>query len=619
MLVYGCGGTSSSHSEPPIVVTSLQDVEIPPAGTVTLRSALAQVKSGGTICFDPVLSGGTIDLTVVGADHSLLKGEVFSYNPVERKWVFEGFQERDYGRSALYARKDVIIDASTLPAGITLQWTGGVASRARVLALYGNLTMKKVTITGGNAGYEAIAGGSQPYTLARGGGLAVWGTATLDGCTLAGNLVSGDENPSRDRGAFGGGIYAERLVLNDCIISGNSATGFGAAGGGVYSVGGVDTTSASSSITRSTVSGNRVIGQHAYGGGVYSDGGGPGNMKTLTVSNSTIARNQVSDHPGLAENAMYQYYYRGGGIYMSNGSLVVYSSTVAENAVSGIPTNFSGKPNMGGGGIAATIGDAHVVENMQVWHNIIVGNSVNGGADDLYTGSLLHFYSYGHNLIGRLDFSQILVPIPEYYSLSRKHWPKGGDLHGIVFSDVVAPPGPASYHPTIVSAGSDAGQPALLWYPPAGAALNAISASTYSVKYVWAQYSVVSGGTDDFLNRIRDKVRTDYATLPGTGFGTLIGDMSGILWYGPAATWPSNPQNAAWIKFWKDLDVELGTALDPVKLGDDFWGTFNSGAWGDNLMISVVKYDYPIKLSGVDQRGVSRPAGFMGDVGAIEY
>ena len=37
--------------------------------------------------------------------------------------------------------------------------------------------MKNVTITGGYSYAEAIAAGSQPYTLARGGGLAVWGTA----------------------------------------------------------------------------------------------------------------------------------------------------------------------------------------------------------------------------------------------------------------------------------------------------------------------------------------------------------------------------------------------------------------------------------------------------------
>jgi hypothetical protein len=608
-VMFVPGGTT-------ITVNSLEDLDSPPAGAVTLRSALARIGSGGTITFDQALNGSTINLAMIGATNSLLKGEVFTFS--QGTWKFLGYQERDYGRSALYARKDVTIDASNLPAGITLKWVGGDTNRARVLALYGNLTMKKVTVTGGHAGNEAISGGTQPFTLARGGGLAVWGTATLEQCTIDGNLASGDETPSRDRGAFGGGIYAERLVLSDCIISGNSATGFGAAGGGVYSVGGIEATSAGSTLTRCTVSGNRVTGQHAYGGGVYSDGGGPGNMKTLIVSNSTVARNMVSDHPGIAENAMFQYYYRGGGIYMSNGSLMIRSSTIAENAVSGNPATFSGKPNMGGGGIAATIGDAHVVENMQVWHNIIAGNSVNGGKDDLFTGSLLHFYSYGYNLIGRLDFSQILVPIPEYYSLSRKHWPKIGDRHGVPLSDAVSL-ATVTYHPVIVSAGTDAGQPALLWYPPSGSALNSIPAASYTVDSVLAQYTVVPGGADDFLNLVRDRVRTDYAALPGTSFGTLVGDMTGILWYGPATTWPSNPLNVPWIAFWKNIDAELGTGLDPVRLGDDFWGTFTSGPWGENIIMTVGSTrSSPITLLANDQRGILRAQGVKGAIGALE-
>lgn len=612
--IGGC--TNDSSSGETIVVTSREDQELPATGKVTLRSALKELKSGGTITFDLALNGATINLTTVGATNALLKGEV--YDLVQGKWIFQGYQERDYGKSALYARKDVTIDASALPEGITLKWTGGDANRARILALYGNLTMKKVTITGGHANSEAISGGSQPYTLARGGGLAVWGTATLDQCTLGENHASGDETPSRDRGAFGGGIYANRLNLSDCIINGNSVTGFGAAGGGVYSVGGAEAASGGSTLTRCTVSGNRVTGQHAYGGGVYSDGGGPGNMKTLIMNNCTVARNQVSDHPGIAESAMFQYYYRGGGIYMSNGSLMISSSTVAENAVSGNPATFNAKPNMGGGGIAATIGDAHVVENMQVWHNIIAGNSVNGAADDLFTGSLLHFFSYGYNLIGRLDFSQMLVPIPEYYSLCRKHWPKIGDRHNILVNDVIAL-ATAGYHPFLVSAGTDAGQPSLLWYPPAGNALNSIPADSYTVDYVLAQYSIAPGGTDDFLNRIRDKVYADYAALPGTSFGTLIADTTGILWYGPPATWPSNPQNGPWITFWKELDTELGTALDPVKLNDDFWESFISGPWGGNVVMNVLaERSTPVSLLAIDQRGKHRPQGVKGAVGAVE-
>jgi len=61
-----------------------------------------------------------------------------------------GYFNRDYGKSALYARKNVVIDASDLPSGITLSWIGGAGNPARVLAIYGNLTMTNVSITGGH-------------------------------------------------------------------------------------------------------------------------------------------------------------------------------------------------------------------------------------------------------------------------------------------------------------------------------------------------------------------------------------------------------------------------------------------------------------------------------------
>ena len=112
---------------------------------------------------------------------------------------------------------------------------------------------------------------------------------------------------------------------------------------------------------------------------------------------------------------------------------------------------------MGGGGICATIGNAHVVEYMSVWHSIIAGNSVNGSGNDLYTGSLLHFYSYGYNLVGRIDFSQILVPVPAWGDLSRKHWPKTGDHEGVAASDVFL-----TRRHSLTSRQADAGQRAVL-------------------------------------------------------------------------------------------------------------------------------------------------------------
>ena len=92
------------------------------------------------------------------------------------------------GRFALFANKNVVIDASGIADGITLRWSG--AESARVLAVSGNLSLTNVSITGGNSVFDVAADiGQHPddlqtSTLARGAGLAVWGIATLADCTI---------------------------------------------------------------------------------------------------------------------------------------------------------------------------------------------------------------------------------------------------------------------------------------------------------------------------------------------------------------------------------------------------------------------------------------------------
>lgn len=617
----GCG-TSGSTAPPPNVVNSLVDADPPPDGTMTLRAAIRKIESGGTITFDRSLNGGTILLGIVGSDNSVLQGEIYS------GMTFQGYGERNYGRSALYAAKDLTIDASALPDGITLTWTGGDSNRARVMAVYGNLTMRNVTITSGYSNAEAIAGGTQPYTLARGGGLAIWGTATLENCTVSGNRCAGDNVSSRDRGTYGGGIFANGLTMSNCVVSGNAVLGYGAAGGGIYSVGGADGPGIDSSLSGCTVSGNRATAQHAYGGGIFTLGGGPTFLMSLTLTNCTIARNVVEDHPGLAESPT-GYYYRGGGVYMGGGYLSVTSCTVAENRVTGVPAIFSRKPNMGGGGIAATVGNAHVVEDISIRHSIMVGNTLNGTAEDLFTGSVLHLYSHGYNQVGRIDFSQILVPIPPWWSLSRKHWPNVGDMDNVAASDLLDLPNVAR-HGSIRSVGTDTGDLAVLWYPPTGTALDRIPAGGYMVdNVVLAQYQTAFGSKDDFLLQVLDKLSTgEYGGILGNDFGTGYRatfeaengtSLDNVAWYGTAAGWPSDPLNVSWINFWRGLDNAIAGRLGAAGLGDGFWGSFANGPLGDNVTMHVNTTQYgPVQLIGSDQLGNPRPYGPMGDIGAIE-
>ena len=609
----GCasGGGGGGSDSDPYEVTTLVDADTPPSGTNTLRAALAQVPDGGTVTFDQSLNGKTLTLSLVGAAHSMLPGEF--YNP---DMTFGGYRDRDYGRSALYAKKNVTLDASNLPDGITLAWGGGGASHARVLAVYGNLTMRNIAIVSGYASAEALSSTSQPWTLARGGGLAVWGTATLDHCTLGGNTASGDLESGRDRGTYGGGIYANAVVMRDCVVSGNLATGYGAAGGGIYSVGGGDgATGIDASLTRCAVTGNRVTAQHAYGGGLFTLGGGPSHSVTMTLTNCTVARNRVEEKIILSG----QHYSRGGGVYMGGGSLSLQSCTVAENQVTGSLELFNGKPNLGGGGVAATIGNAHVVESMKVRHSILVGNTLNGAAEDLYTGSLLHFYSEGYNRIGKLDFSQILVPVPPpdpgWLDLSRKHYPKVGDLDGLSLSAVLDA-GAVRRHATLLSVGTDPGEKAVLWYPPLGQALAQVPPMAYTVKSVVAGYTLNSGTDGDFLDHVVAKLRTD-AWLGGSfwpGFAT----QTAVSWHSASATWPSDPLNKPWIQFWRDLDVQIGSALGTVALGDAFWDSFSNGESFGNVTITKASESQSVARAADDQLGNARPGAANADVGAIE-
>jgi len=667
-LTAACSGGgadgSPSTGNAAIVVNSLLDVATPPSGTVTLRSALASAASGQVIRFERNLDGGTIALSIVGEEHTRLKGEVMGMRdePSGPVSYLVGWFDRDYGRSALVARKKVVIDASDLPLGITLAWAGGVP--ARVLAVEGDLTLVNVDITGGHSVTEKLAvvdPDDQPWTLARGGAVAVWGVARLQDCRLYGNHVEGDFDSSRDRGAFGGAVYADIVEMQHCVVSGNSALGGGAAGGGVYSVGGAGNARTLSTIDQSTVSGNAIRGLFAYGAGIYSDGGGIGKSKTLRVTNTTVARNLAAPSPSLPPFLLAMGYWRGGGLYMSNGYMELQGVTVVENAVLGrARTDSLGRRNLAGG-VAATVGNAHAVERMTIGHSIIAGNTVTetGGAtysNDLFTGSLMHFHSAGYNRFGGIDFSQILVPVGErtWESLSRRHYPKVGDESDVDLASVVDLSGGVTTDPTIPSVGVAAGEAVPLHYRPAGSSLDKVPATAYSVEHVLAEYEVAQGATDDFLAIVLARVERQYG-LAGfaAGFkshfegflqaadtdpaapgpqpyrdpdGNPILTLAATQFFGPAQTWPRELYNHPYIEFWHRLDAALAQAaipgVGPELLGDSAWQSlFSTGALAENPSVrAVVWVERGPRVSrlSLDQLGTARNPQGPADIGAIE-
>lgn len=665
LSISACGGSGGGGSSEPIVVDTLEDNDAAPVDAVTLREALEDAKSGQSIEFAPALDGGTIELSIVGEEHSILKGEVMGIRnePSGPVSYLVGYFDRDYGRSALYARKDVVIDASDLPSGITIAWIGGAQDPARVLAVYGDLALRKVSVTGGVSVAEDISASdpNQPWTLARGGGVAVWGRAQLSDCEIYDNHVEGDFDPSRDRGAYGGGVYADIVELQRCVVSGNSVLGGGAAGGGVFSVGGAGTSTSVSTIEHSSITGNRISGLYTYGGGVFSDGGGIGNGKTLVLRTSTIAQNLVEPAPGLPPFVLATGYWRGGGVYVSNGYLTLDGVTIVENEVHGVARiDDLGKRNLAGG-VAATIGNAHAIEDLMIGHSIIAGNTVHelGGSTyphDVFTGSSFYFRSFGYNRVGVIDFSQMLVPVgqPTWASLSRRHYPQVGDEDGVELDEVVELAGGVTRSSTIRSLGPDEPGFAVLHYAPWDRALDRITPDRYLVSEVFGEYAVASGAVDDFLEIVLSRIETHYgltgfasdftadfeshlqsvdtdSTTPGAQpyldpSGDPILTLADTHWFGPAQTWPRELYNYPYIEFWHRLDAalldEALPGMGPEVMGDELWETlFSSGPLVENrgITMSVARLvRISVELEETDQLGMSRPAGALGDVGAIE-
>ena len=674
----GCGGGGSSSS-PALVVNSLLDDASPPAGTVTLRSAFAQAASGQRITFAPALNGGTINLIFVGEDHTVLVGEVMGFDNANNISYLVGYFPRDYGKSALFANKDVVIDASDLPDGITVSWGGG--DSARVLAVAGDLALTNVSITGGDSVSDVAADvgqhpdDNQTSTLARGAGLAVWGVATLTDCRIYDNHAVGDDaDTSRDGGAYGGGVYADTVVMNNCIVSGNTVDGGGAAGGGIFSVGGRDTGVNRSLISQSSITENRITGLFAYGGGVYSDGGGIGRSTRIHIENSTIARNLVEPPvlPAFLFSLLDIGYWRGGALYMSNGYMQVQSSTIVENQVFGKPrTNELGKANMAGG-IAATIGNAHAVEDMIIGHSIVVGNTVHeitgvgpGGytiesayPHDVFTGSVFEFRSMGYNRIGVIDFSQVTVPIgePGWASLSRKHYPKVDDEDGVLPDDVLGTPTLSTF---IHSAGVEADPFAALAYAPRGSALDRLPGGNYNVAEVLGDLAGTAneGKNPLLLPLILDRIENVYGQ---SGFASAfrnyfqaflsdvdpdtpgsqqyvncnnvpISTLEQAYWCGPAQTWPQFEYNHAYIEFWHHLDSALANEipevnvdqignLEPALIGDDVWTSlFDPGNnYFSGITVRITDRTLGVNPLNSDQSGNTRPANLYADIGAIE-
>jgi hypothetical protein len=266
------------------------------------------------------------------------------------------------------------------------------------------LTVDNTTLTGGDGPTDG------------GAILSTAGPVAILGSTIAGNRAAGDgggvfvdgqalridRSSIRDNTAFdyGGGIgvFGE-LQMTQSVVEGNSVTGAGAYGGGIYVLSGATGARVSGSIVRN----NHADGAGGLGGGIYVDTGSLG-IDTTTVANNTaagdgagvyayfdttITRSTVSGNTAGG---------RGGGVFSYDPDLEVRDSTVvANNAVAG----------------AGVLAEGFGLTMSFVTVN---GNSSTGGAQiDLGGGTLRAFASVLAGAVGGPNCAAV-VPVSEGYN-----------------------------------------------------------------------------------------------------------------------------------------------------------------------------------------------------------
>ncbi len=287
---FVCGRRYRPHVEGledrcvPSTVTNLND-----AGAGSLHDALVTTPAGGTVDFQPGLTG-TITLTSgeldIGQDLTIAwpgAGVII----VSGNHAFEVF--------------NIAASAMVNVSGLTI--ANGSADDGGGIFNAGTLSLSNSTVSSNSAD--------------RGGGICNAGTVTISASTFGDNTANGldIDFPSSGGAVFNGGM----LTLSNSILSGNSASGVD------ISLGGGISNSGTAIISYTTLSGNSSF----FGGGIYNSG-------TLNLGSSTLNGNFTLS--GNTTDA-------GGGILNDVPALTISNSTLNRRLFGEGPDDGSGAPS----------------------------------------------------------------------------------------------------------------------------------------------------------------------------------------------------------------------------------------------------------------------------------
>ena len=546
-------------------VNSTADILNPPAGVVTLRSAIQAANSRS--------GGNTINLTVAGAYKITIPGANVGTNASGAFAILPGggnltIVNTSGGRVVIDGNKldrvfDINPSASSSPAftvtmrgftitnGLTQPGDTGTASGGGIRAKgVASVTLTAMIINGNEA-------------TADGGGIAMenqinstW-VLTISNSTISNNHA----------GDSGGGIDSDgtgSIVINGgTLISGNTALNFG---GGIFVEGAFAGTGGANLTMQATlVSDNKALASSAFGGGIANVGTG-----AVSITGSTVQNNSSGNFGGGFSDAVCR-----GTLSISSsaflGNTAVNGGGAIEDcgartliAFSQIDGNSSGGV---GGGILAR-GTTLMVQNSTFANNTA---SLNGGGIELQTsGTGSSASSITNSTITNNSTDN-----------------NGGGDNGGGLDASAGFTGSLKLASVTISGNFASNGGGLVWAGTSGSAINLVNT-------IVAKNSAASVGPD--------------ANNPAGSFADGGGNLIGISGAGSGNTGFTAPT------------TQTGTVATPL---DPLLGPLqNNGGPTQTLalLIGSPAIDKGLTTSvTADQRGVPRPQGAKYDVGAYEF